>query len=75
MRIMRIILNAKGKQSLRFKEVEKILLNDGWRLKNIKGSHNHYVHPCKPGKVTIPNHRGDLDNLTVQMIMKQAGLR
>lgn len=59
---------------MRFKEVEKIILNDGWCLKNSKGSHYHYVHPTKKGKVTIPNHSGDLDPRTVKSILKQAGL-
>lgn len=60
---------------MRFKEVERIILADGWTYKNSKGSHNHYTHPTKPGKVTIPNHGGDLDKTTVKMIMKQAGLK
>lgn len=59
---------------MRFREIEKILLQDGWQLKNAKGSHHHYVHPTKPGKVTIPNHTGDLDRETVRQILKQAGL-
>lgn len=59
---------------VRFKEIEKILLADGWRFKNARGSHNHYIHPTKPGKVTIPNHPGDLDPRTVKSILKQAGL-
>lgn len=29
----------------------------------------------KPGKVTIPNHSGDLDKKTVHSILKQAGLK
>jgi predicted RNA binding protein YcfA (HicA-like mRNA interferase family) len=60
---------------MRFREVEKLLLKDGWRLKNARGSHNYYVHPTKKGKVTIPNHRGDLDLKTVNSILKQAGLK
>ncbi len=59
---------------MRFKEMEKILLNDGWKRKNVKGSHFQYIHPLKPGKVTIPNHSGDLDPRTVKSILKQAGL-
>lgn len=59
---------------MRFREVEKILLDDGWVFKNARGSHNYYIHPEKPGKITIPNHRGDLDKKTVHTIMKQAGL-
>lgn len=59
---------------MRFREIERILLDDGWQFKNAKGSHNHYIHPTKPGKVTIPNHSGDLDPRTVKSILKQAGL-
>jgi len=60
---------------MKFREIEKIILKDGWYLKNSKGSHNHYKHYSKPGKVTIPNHSGDLDPKTVDSIMKQAGLK
>lgn len=60
---------------MRFREVEKLIVDDGWIFKNSKGSHNHYIHPSKTGKVTIPNHSGDIDNRTVKMIMKQAGLQ
>lgn len=59
---------------MKSKEAEAILLSDGWRLKNIKGSHHQYIHPVKPGKVTIPFHAGDLDIKTVKSIMKQAGI-
>lgn len=60
---------------MRFREVEKLLLKDGWTLKNSRGSHNQYIHPTKKGKVTIPTHRGDLDIKTVNSILKQAGLK
>ncbi len=57
-----------------FREIEKILTADGWTFKNAKGSHNHYIHPTKSGKVTVPNHSGDLDPRTVKSIFKQAGI-
>ncbi|MCH5193916.1 MAG: type II toxin-antitoxin system HicA family toxin [Oscillospiraceae bacterium] len=57
-----------------FKEAERMLLDDGWQFKTAKGSHHHYKHPFKPGKVTIPKHGGDLDPVTVKSILKQAGL-
>lgn len=60
---------------MKFKEIERIILSDGWYHKNTKGSHNHYKHPTKPGKVTIPNHTGDLDPRTVKSILEQAGLK
>lgn len=56
-------------------EIEKIILKDGWVLKTQKGSHRQYVHPNKPGKVTIPFHKGDLDKGTANSILKQAGLK
>jgi predicted RNA binding protein YcfA (HicA-like mRNA interferase family) len=75
MRIMRIIIISRGKRQVRFIEIERIIMSDGWRYKNSKGSHNHYIHPTKPGKVTILMHSGDLDKTTIKMIMKQAGLK
>jgi len=59
---------------MKFREIEKILLKDGWKLKNIKGSHYQYIHPTKRGKITIPRHTGDLDPGTVKSILEQAGL-
>lgn len=45
---------------LKPREMEKIILADGWIFKSQEGSHRHYVHPTKPGKVTIPFHAKDL---------------
>lgn len=59
---------------MKFKEMEKIILKDGWILKSVRGSHYQYTHPIKKGKVTIPKHTGDLDKLTAKMILKQAGV-
>ena len=60
---------------MKFKELERMLLNDGWKLKQIRGSHYQYVHDSKPGKITIPNHKGDLNIKTAHSILKQAGLK
>ncbi len=60
---------------MRPREVEKIITDDGWTYKETKGSHKHFVHPIKPGKVTIPQHAGDMINKTLlKKILKQAGL-
>lgn len=59
---------------MRFREIEKIILDDGWKLKKVTGSHYSYTHPTKSGKVTIPCHAGDLDPRTIKSILKQAGL-
>lgn len=60
---------------MRAKEIEKILLKDGWYFAKQVGSHRQYKHPTKPGKVTIPYHRGDLNKKTADSILNQAGLK
>ena len=40
------------------REMEKLLLADGWIFKNQEGCHKNYIHPTKQGKVTIPFHKG-----------------
>ena len=60
---------------MRFRELERIILDDGWFLNDVRGSHHHYKHPLKSGKVTIPNHRGDIPLRVVNSILKQAGLK
>lgn len=57
-----------------FREVEKILLADGWYQVKQKGSHHQYKHPTKPGKVTIPEHGGDINIDTIKSIKRQAGI-
>ncbi len=58
-----------------FRELEKLLLADGWELKDVRGSHYQYIHPNKDGKVTVPNHKGDVPKGTLNAIFKQAGLK
>ena len=60
---------------MRFREVERIILADGWYQVKQKGSHHQYKHPTKPGKVTIPEHRGDINLDTVKSILNQAGIK
>lgn len=60
---------------MRFREIEKQLLDDGWVLADIRGSHYQYKHPAKSGKVTVPNHRGDIPLRVINSILKQAGLK
>ena len=60
---------------MRADELEKIIKSDGWIFKTQKGSHRHFTHPEKTGKLTIPIHKGDLDKGTINSILKQAGLK
>lgn len=53
----------------------KTVTQDGWTLKRTRGSHRQFVHPTKPGKVTIAGRMSaDLHPDTVKSIRRQAGL-
>ncbi|MBR1568386.1 MAG: type II toxin-antitoxin system HicA family toxin [Lachnospiraceae bacterium] len=60
---------------MKFREIERLLIEDGWIQKTQRGSHHQYIHPIKHGKVTVPEHSGDIHPDTVRSIMKQAGLK
>ena len=62
---------------MRVREILKILYDDGWYdvPGRTKGSHIQLKHPTKSGKVTVPNHAGDIPKGTYNSIMKQAGLK
>jgi len=75
MRIIRIIIYVSEVCVMRFRELEKIIQDDGWHLVKTVGSHFQYKHETKPGKVTIPKHTGDIPPITVKSILKQAGLQ
>jgi len=42
------------------RERVKRIKADGWVEVGVVGSHHHFKHPVKPGKVTIPHPRKDL---------------
>jgi predicted RNA binding protein YcfA (HicA-like mRNA interferase family) len=55
-------------------EVIKNLTKDGcYEIKSNAGSHRHFKHPSKPGKITVAFHRGDIPKGTLNSIKKQAG--
>ncbi len=60
-----------------FKDMVRRLQKDGWQLDYIEGSHHHFKHPTKPGKVTIPKHTKpkDFPKWLVDSIEKQAGIK
>ena len=61
---------------IKVREVVRMLVEDGWVLVRIRGSHHHYRHPGKPGIVTVPGNPSlDLHPKTFASILKQAGLR
>ncbi len=61
---------------MKFREVIKMIEEDGWRLIRTKGSHQQYQHPAKPGTVTIAGKPNlDVPAGTLNSILKQAGLK
>jgi predicted RNA binding protein YcfA (HicA-like mRNA interferase family) len=47
---------------------------DGWVLRRVKGSHHHFVHPTKPGLVTVKHPAKDFPIGTLNSIARQAGI-
>lgn len=61
---------------MKFREIVRLIEDDGWQLSRQRGSHRQYRHPAKPGTVTIaghPNH--DVPKGTAANILRQAGLQ
>ncbi len=56
-------------------EARRILEADGWREVPSKGGHIQFRHPTKPGKATIPFHRGDLSLNVLKGLEAQTGLQ
>lgn len=61
--------------TLSSRELIKMLLEDGWGLTRISGSHHHFWHPTKRRTVTVPHPVKDLKKGTLNAILKQAGLK
>ena len=58
------------------REAIKIVEADGWYFVHQRGSHRHFKHPTKRGKVTIPGHpSNDLRVKTWKSILEQAGIQ
>jgi predicted RNA binding protein YcfA (HicA-like mRNA interferase family) len=60
---------------LNYRELIKLLEQDGWYLHQTTGSHQQYKHPTKPGRVTVAGKRGkDVPAGTLKSVLRQAGL-
>jgi predicted RNA binding protein YcfA (HicA-like mRNA interferase family) len=60
---------------MKVRDVIRRLRDEGWVQVSQKGSHRHFLHPTKPGKVTVPGKLSDdLPQGTFKSILRQAGL-
>lgn len=53
----------------------KLLERNGWKLRGIKGSHHIYIHPDRPGHISVPHPRKDFGRGLLHHLLKQAGLK
>lgn len=59
-----------------FRELRRIIRDDGWYLVRQQGSHEQYRHPEKRGRVTIAGNDGkDVPKGTLAQILRQAEIR
>lgn len=61
--------------SLSSREVIGKIEADGWRLVRISGSHHHFKHPVKHGKVTVAHPVKDIPIGTLKSIERQSGVK
>jgi len=54
-------------------EILKLLLNDGWIVREQTNSHILLKHPSKSGRVTVPDQKGDIKKTALHIIFKQTG--
>lgn len=57
------------------KQMEKLLLQNGFIFQRQKGSHRVYYNPQNKRTVILPMHGTDLKKGTEQQILKDAGLK
>ena len=58
-----------------FKELERLLISNGWYHHHTRGSHYIYKNKEFFVNVVVPNHKGDIPKGTLNSILKQAGLK
>ena len=61
--------------SLPSREVIRLLEAAGWRLDSVTGSHHHFTHASRPGKVTVPHPVKDIRIGTLKSIERQSGVK
>lgn len=60
---------------MKSRELIALVEADGWYLVKVRGSHYHFKHDTKKGKVTIPHPKDHITIGTLNSVLKQAGLK
>jgi predicted RNA binding protein YcfA (HicA-like mRNA interferase family) len=61
--------------TMRSADLIRELEADGWKLRNVKGSHHVFGHPAKQGHISVPHPKKDLGVGLAHKLRKQAGLK
>jgi len=57
------------------KDIIRALMADGWEKARQKGSHVHFKHDIRLGRVTVPHPKRDLPVGTLRSIEKPSGIK
>jgi predicted RNA binding protein YcfA (HicA-like mRNA interferase family) len=61
---------------MKYREVLALLRRGGWVKARQKGSHVQFIHPTKPGTITVAGKDNqEVPPGTLNVILKQAGLK
>jgi predicted RNA binding protein YcfA (HicA-like mRNA interferase family) len=61
---------------LKFRDLIKLIEQDGWYLYQTTGSHQQFKHPSKPGRTTVAvKVARTFRKGTLKSILRQAGLK
>jgi predicted RNA binding protein YcfA (HicA-like mRNA interferase family) len=56
-------------------ELIKLITGDGWQIITLRGPHWQFVHPSKPGRITISAHLDhEVGQGTLKSIIRQANV-
>jgi predicted RNA binding protein YcfA (HicA-like mRNA interferase family) len=63
---------------MKYRDLLRLLRDDGWAVERTEGSHMQLRHPVKPGTITVPaggKEGRDVPPGTLNSILRQAGLK
>jgi len=61
---------------MKVRDLVRLLERNGWVLRRTRGDHRQFLHPDRPGVVTVSGNLGlDVPPGTLNAILKAAGLK
>ena len=61
-------------RTMKSADIIRELLEVGWTLDRVRGSHHIFKHSTRPGSIVVPHPKKDLGVGLIAAIRKQAGL-